>query len=294
MGLSPPQGLYPDFAPASGWDGRALGLAAFQRRDTSCWVDDLARTLDAGFPVGVLMHFSDPSVHDGHFRVVIGYDEAQNTITMLDPWDRTQATHADFVSASSPSASFRPQSEGHSSEPLTGNTLQPRVLVLPREQFCTLWNYRERNFNDTFDPYFGVVGAPFRVEPVFAENAVNRTLDITARVTYPLPPAFETGAQNFTVLNAVAVLTLPPSLTLAEGNTKAIQLGTMNPGDTRTVTWSTLSDDGQAKSKVQTVLTVTAFGVVSGAVPEMSWSANSTRPGYRYSDLIGGQAQLPY
>ena len=57
-------------APKSGWSPyRPLGLAAYGKRDTSCWLDELHALVAAGFPVIVLQHYAIPVEEgDGHLR----------------------------------------------------------------------------------------------------------------------------------------------------------------------------------------------------------------------------------
>ena len=95
LSKSPITGLYPAYAPVSGYAAsRPLGMAAFsQRHREGCWLSGLRTTLDMGIPVIVLMHYGPrPQLDDGHFRVVVGYktgvDENISSVLLYDPWDR--------------------------------------------------------------------------------------------------------------------------------------------------------------------------------------------------------------
>lgn len=263
LSTSPLAVIYPEFAPVNGWSPlRPLGLAAFSRRDVSCWLDDLRATLDLGYPVLLLMHYgpnaSDPT--DGHFRVVIGYTDT--AFQLLDPWDR----------------------EG-----------QPRVLSLESAHMCALWNYSENNgVGVSYNPFFAAVAAPWRVTIDFSEDPTTASLAIAVSVTYPCPHAFAAECARYPAHDVVLTIQLPPSLQLSPTNTSSVSFATLLAGESVSLVWLATSDDTHPKPSVATAIRVVAQGVVKGAVPAMYWSNTSTLPAYSYSDVIGGRAELPY
>jgi len=66
----------------TGYTTRGLGYAAFEYQLTT--IAQLTSLIDAGYPVGVLQ-WNNLTHNWGHFRVVVGYDDAAQTITVHDP-----------------------------------------------------------------------------------------------------------------------------------------------------------------------------------------------------------------
>lgn len=54
-------------------------LAVHERR-----VSDITRHLRKGYPV--IVNFTDPQLHDGHYAVVIGYHQDKKQIVLADPY----------------------------------------------------------------------------------------------------------------------------------------------------------------------------------------------------------------
>ena len=137
--------LYPKQSPQHGWKspGRPrLGYAAFGYREEACWIDELKELIANNIPVLMLMHFAYPIVaHDGHFRVAVGFDD--DNVYLHDPWDR-------------PADKDQPDS--------------PRLAVYNNTVLCAMWNYREKNINVTYDPYFAAAFLPWQV----VDDALNR------------------------------------------------------------------------------------------------------------------------
>ncbi len=270
-------GLYPSLAPTEGWTPfRPLGLASFARRDTACWLDGVRSTLDLGLPLVALMHFDGSHPHDGHFRVIIGYDgvDESGTFTMLDPWDRAMAAWA------------RPQA--------AAGPTQPRVFVVNASEMCRLWNYSENNGNVSYDPYFAAVGAPWGVTVEYSEDPVVPMLNIKASFTYTCPPAFSDVAAKLPARDVIATIGLPPSLALSASNKTQVAFGTVAPGQTVAVLWQAASDDTRPKGSTPTAISVSVAGIIASSVPYTYWGNGTYIPGYDYTDLIGGVAEVPY
>jgi predicted double-glycine peptidase len=69
----------------TGYTGRSTGYGGFEWwfAEQTC-IEDLKNLIDQGNPIVVLMWY-DSSHTNGHFRVVVGYDDSG--ITVHDPWD---------------------------------------------------------------------------------------------------------------------------------------------------------------------------------------------------------------
>jgi outer membrane protein assembly factor BamB len=66
----------------TGYTGRELGYAAFEYGFSG--INGLKPLIDSGYPI-IVLTAGDSSKTWGHFRVVIGYDDASSRITMQDP-----------------------------------------------------------------------------------------------------------------------------------------------------------------------------------------------------------------
>ena len=68
-----------------------------------------------------------------------------------------------------------------------------------------------------------------------------------------------------------------------------IALGTVHVGDHATVSWRVLCNEDAADKSIS----VSAWGVVSGSVPEARWQGQSVAyPEYSYVDAIGGETSV--
>ncbi len=292
-------------APKAGWsEYRPLGLGAFLRRSDSCWLGDLHALVAAGFPVIVLQHYSLPvQPGDGHYRVVVGFEEADNSTTLLDPWDRSNddAGFGWARSLRSAGAAARPAAAATTARASLSlgpagavGDVQPRVITLTAADMCALWNHAEPNGNVTNLPFFAAVVAPWTVQLSYAAvnlTAANASLQVTAVVTYVCPGASAALCAGGPVAaGAVANLTLPASLAVAGGGSTVASLGDLAPGDTATAVWYVAATQPVALPGPAGVMAVTAYGSVTASVPNSA----DLYPGYTYTDLIGGTAFLPY
>jgi len=295
---------FPAEAPQAGWNKkRYFGYGGFLHRDNGCWSDELKAILASGYPVILLMHYSDPSQQDGHFRVAFGYDEEDEMFLLLDPWDRNNNDDSLPLRYSKPhpvTKSVWPSGKHIrpyvlSKLPIQSD-IQPRVVSYSTEQLCALWNYSELNGNMTNLPYYGAFVAPWQVTLTYVEN-VDRSMTISANVTYLCPEPFcPTTDNTSTATNSSIMLSLPPNMKLI--NDKAsllIELGDVMPQDSLSVSWVVSVQDSLSKSEEQSSISVHAYGLIRSSVPDM-WLDTHTlyAAGYQYQDIIGGTATVLY
>jgi hypothetical protein len=86
----------------------------------------------------------------------------------------------------------------------------------------------------------------------------------------------------------MAAITLPDGMRLASSSNE-MPLGTINAGSTRKASWKATVDKPVAGKEIK----VTAYGIVSGHVPEARWTGEQkSYPPYDYTDAIGGEGSL--
>ncbi|ELR23873.1 uncharacterized protein ACA1_074400 [Acanthamoeba castellanii str. Neff] len=255
---------FPEQAPTRGWDCKRwpdqLGLGAFGHRRMTCWLDELKAAIAQDIPAIILMELGDVPF-DGHYRVLVGYDDRSRRVTLLDPWDR------DGV---------------------------PREVEYSYEVFCGLWAYVERLANATYPPNFAAIVAPWRIQ-IEQHKEGNNLATMVASITYTCPEPFcpvtagEKAVAAFVATNVTARITLPPNLPLSKGSL-TLDLGTLQPGSTVQAKWQVTRIPFAKTGPV----VVDAWGLISGslpAVPKLN-SSTSHYPAYTYVDAIGGSGTL--
>jgi hypothetical protein len=250
--LSAAQGsFFPNEAPTAGYPERPLGYAAFSHSAETPWLDDLKSLIAADIPVILLMTYAPDGTGGGHYRVAIGYDDAQGIMYFSDPWGRD--------------LKYLPGMEG--------------VIAWTYDEVLAAWNYAEYG---TSEPYFGVAILPWSVDVrVKGKTTVGSTLTVTAMVNYPCPRPFD--CTQFPASSASATIVLPEGMTLLDP--PATSLDTLTAGTTKSVSWK-IRIDTPVTGKA---ITVEAQGLVSGSVPEARWNGQSqVYPPYSYTDAIGG------
>jgi hypothetical protein len=111
------------------------------------------------------------------------------------------------------------------------------------------------------------------------------TVRVTADITYPCPQPFDCSA--YPASNTNAEIHLPPGMNVSGSPT--IDIGNLAVGRSATISWNVKVISDAAGS----VITVSAGGEVSGAVPQVSWNGNQVSyPAYNYTDEIGGEASV--
>jgi len=293
---------FPKEAPQAGWNKkRYYGYGGFLHRDTECWTDELKDVLAGGHPVILLMHYSDPSQQDGHFRVAFGYEETAGTFMLLDPWDRNNSDDSLPLGYRTPHPITKPSGQrikprAHPLSTSAFDDVQPRVVTYSTEELCALWDYSELNGNATNLPFYGAFVAPWQVVLTYTENC-DRSMTITANVTYLCPTPFcPTSDNTSTALNSTILLTLPSHMKLVDQKASLlIELGEVAPEDSLSVSWVVSVEDPLEKSDERSSISVHAYGLISSSVPDM-WLDTHTlyAAGYQYQDVIGGTATVLY
>jgi len=213
----------------------------------------------------ILMEFGDYP-DDGHFRVLIGYNDTSREVTMLDPWDRDN---------------------------------DPPVVHFTYDVFCGLWDLPEPMYNVTYFPNFAAIVTPWKVKVSIVnieagkknnnQEAVMAT--VVAEILYPCPYPFcnATGIPPFIAHNSAAQLTLPSTAKLMAQN-KTIIIGDLLPGHSVIVKWDVSLSGDLSPGEVE----VEAWGLVSGSLPKVpKFNSSSTwYPAYKYTDVIGGTGSL--
>lgn len=243
--------FFPNVGPNAGFVERGLGYAAFSFSSDRFWLPELKTLIAHDIPVIVLMNYA-PTGGGGHYRVVMGYDDARGLIYFIDTWGRDTLHLNNW----------------------TG------ILPWTYADFQSGWNYTEYG---TAHPYFGVVVMPWSVNiAVKGKTTAGSTFTVTASVTYPCPMPFD--STMFPASDAFAGISLPSGMTLV-GPSAQVSLGTMGAGTSSTITWTVHADRNSHGS----VISVTAGGIVTGHVPD-AWATGQINyyPAYDYTDVIGG------
>eukprot|EP01114_Cavostelium_apophysatum_P012824 TRINITY_DN2965_c0_g1_i1.p1 TRINITY_DN2965_c0_g1~~TRINITY_DN2965_c0_g1_i1.p1 ORF type:complete len:384 (-),score=45.27 TRINITY_DN2965_c0_g1_i1:7-1158(-) len=256
---------FPNVSLSAGYPSLPLGLAAFWRDSDEFWLDDLKFLIANDYPIAVLMHFLPNGTHDGHFRVVTGYDDTTEQITMNDPWNR----------------------DGY-----------PPVAVWSYADFKDAWYYFEPAQNARNKPYFGAFIAPLHIEAdIHYEPGQNKVAYLSAYTVYPcFSPWFECKTniplQNLIVSLEYDVTQISINATSwfsGNASTSSYNLGTLLPGDFAYATWTLVCQGSCVGQQVK----IKAAGVVASTTPE-TYCCNSTDnvpmnyPAYTYTDMIGG------
>ena len=247
--------FFPKVGPSAGFLERGLGYAAFSFSSERFWLPELKTLVAHDIPVIVLMTYT-PTGGGGHYRVVMGYDDARGLIYFIDTWGRDTLHLNNW----------------------TG------ILPWTYADFQSGWNYTEYG---TEHPYFGTVVLPWTVNTVISgKQTAGSTGTVTASITYPCPKPFDSAM--FPASDAFARISLPAGMTLV-GSSPQVSLGTIGAGDSTTVTWTVHYDQNLHGASI----IVTAGGLVSGYVPDAQWNGQTNYyPAYDYTDMIGGTGSI--
>jgi len=254
---------FPNSSLSGGYPGSHFGFGSFWKDSQQEWLDDLKSVIAQDIPVAVLMNFSpnETANSDGHFRVVVGYDDTKQEITMNDPWN------------------------------LGGN---PEIAVWPYSDFLTCWNYIEQQ-SPRVNPYFGVIVVPWNIT-VSAQTIESNLVHVKATIEYVCPAPFDPSL--FPVSSASASLMLNfegGDAWLLPESELSVALGDLAAGETTQADWSVLCD-GPCAGNLQA--SVRATGVVRNeeAATICCNSTHSDRPinypSYTYFDVIGGETSF--
>jgi hypothetical protein len=254
--LSSAQGrFFPHDVPTAGYPERPLGYASFPYSSDNFWLDDLKSLIAIDIPVILLMTF-EPDGGGGHYRTVIGYDDSKGIVYFSDPWGRDQNHQTNW----------------------TG------ITAWTYDELQSGWNYTAEGEDH---PYWGMVMMPWQID-VKTTGRLNpgSTSTVTADITYPCPEPFDPAL--FPARDAKAVINLPDGMRLASGS-RTVSLGEMTAGSTKRASWKVAIDEPLTWNAIN----VTAYGIVSGHIPEARWTGEQKfYPPYDYIDAIGGEVTL--
>lgn len=264
---------YPDQAPQKGWKPSIPhGMAGFGYYGEECWIQELKQVIKQGYPILVLNHFSESDL-GGHFRVAIDFDE--DSITLLDPWDR----------------------------------FWPRIVTFSNEEFCDLWNIPEYYESS---PYWGGFIAPLEVDLSYDTQNYTKTgrdndylnyIRVNAEIRYPCPEPFcdqnPNAINNFTAKNSFISLSLPSNMRELNNNSR-IEIGDFPPAKTISHYWDIEIDDSLDKfdENLSSIIRAEVVGEIEGSVAEAFCcyedGASVYYPPYSYTDTISGVGEIHY
>jgi len=133
----------------TGYSNRKLGYAAFEGYDLT--MDDVKDSLNNGKPLIVMMWWT-ASKENGHYRVVIGYNDTH--IIMHDPWNVD----------------------------LWGGTFGGANMSMSYSLFLDLWNYSDN---------WGLLVQPLEIEVAASSVSTEGNFEILSEFTYPCPMHFD-------------------------------------------------------------------------------------------------------
>eukprot|EP00026_Physarum_polycephalum_P007289 Phypoly_transcript_07348.p1 GENE.Phypoly_transcript_07348~~Phypoly_transcript_07348.p1 ORF type:complete len:336 (+),score=33.66 Phypoly_transcript_07348:114-1121(+) len=251
--LSASNGLdYPENALVNGIPGKPLGFASFGNYGAQ-WLDELKGCIASNVPIIILMTYAHDDA-EGHYRVAVGYDDENQTISLHDPWGR----------------------DG-----------QPHNVTYSYDDFLSLWNYTE-TAADPQGPFFGLMISPFDLQTNIHQKSDSRLVIQTVATYSALPPFTQV---DYPVSNVLVSLTLPfPSnFTLSKNSTQTLNLGSVNPGEYVKASWEV-----ECNLCSNFIGTIEVRGFVSGHVPSSKWQHIHAYPPYQYVDVIGGSQVVSF
>ena len=228
----------------TGYTGRGLGYGAFSYSSGTFWLDGLKALIDQGYPVIVSGYWGyetsgnsntvPASSPIGHFRVVVGYDDATQQVIVQDPWGRDFKHQGDFQGTMSNHPGYDSDFAG---------------IRFSYDYFKQLWSY---NFTRGYNAVFV---SPWHVD--ISSSGSGSNLTVTATVTYPCPAPFDVS--QYPASDVRVTLSLPSGLTFAGGETATKTAPSLGAAGTLTESWHVV-----ASSSGSYDVSVTAQGHVSG------------------------------
>lgn len=275
--------LFPDDALEGGFQGRAYGFPAFGYSGPQPWIQDLISLLANNLPVIVLQQWALNDT-EGHYRLVVGYDQDAQKMVLLDPWDRDSA---------------------------------PRVLKVSMEHFIQLWNKTDENSipaiaggdSERRRAFFGMAIVPFDLE-VHGINATTPqgsiyTKNITVSAFYRCPAPFNCTDKSLP-LDKVQIrldwVGLTPCDTSGacwmdgtQFQQRRVSLDPILPNDDLGAPQSWLLQCDQTRSGIacarvfeQSSIRVTVYGLLTATLPPVyCCGSNVPFPPSHYMDAIG-------
>ncbi len=189
----------------TGYTARSLGYATFEYEPGTSWLGSLKSLIDSGYPI-IVNTWYDESEVNGHYRVVVDYDDSDYAVRLHDPWDPATYGYGKYGGA---------------------------FLRLSYDDFEDLWSRNN---------YWGLFVSPWTVEMVAPETVKQGDhFTINATTTYPCPAPFSTT--HYPASFTEATLTLPSGFTLESGETPTIDIGDLGPGGFTTVSWHVIASN---------------------------------------------------
>jgi hypothetical protein len=257
----------------TGYTGRSVGYAGFYFASESPWIDGLKSILAMGYPVITLVEWM-PDMEGPHYRVVVGYDDAEGVLIINDGWSRELKDDMEYEGSTSslanPNAWDPEQVEGYR---MTYDDFE-LTWRCPTEP----WGVPDLAYGAAFVvPWEVSVSAPSRVSP-------GEEFTLSASVKYPcVEPFLSGGFPTFPAEDTTVSLSSGASISTVACDT-TVEVGTMDAGEIVEVSWTLVLD--ACESEVMS-LEVSAAGLVSGSLDV--WK---DYPAYGYIDLIGGSESI--
>jgi len=267
---------FPNVSLSNGYLNTSFGLSSFWRDSDEFWLDSLKVLIANDVPVIILMHFAPNGTNDGHFRVVVGYDDINNQIIMNDPWNRDN---------------------------------NPPIAVWSYADFQNAWYYFEPASPRT-RPYFGAVLMPWIIDSQVTKGSTANTYNIDSTILYPCPQPFNCSqypSQNVLIslqydIQSLTIQSSSSSLSPNSPSSMSFFFPSLNAGFAVEILW-TIQCLIESCSGME--LSIKATGIVMNTTPS-TFCCNSTSENlknissinyqqYSYTDIIGGQSffQIP-
>lgn len=215
----------------TGYTNRGLGYAAFYFASETFWLEGLKALIDQDYPIIVLNNFgyytagnsgnTPASALVGHYRVVVGYDDVNQEVLILDPWSRDYKQTCDFQGVTKPTPSYDEDFE---------------YLRFSYDYFQQLWSYNYTR------PYRALFIAPWSIEiDAPATVSPGSKFSVTVTVKYPCPEPFDNTL--YPASDAEVTISLPDGFTLVGTQTTTKAVGTLSAGGTVQVEWKVRASD---------------------------------------------------
>lgn len=221
-----------------------------------------------GYPVIVLVWWAPGYEGGDHYRVVVGYDDAEGVLIINDGWSREFKVDSDYQGSTSQSAN-----ENALDTDFTG-------VKWTYEDFLDTWRCPTTRWGVSDLRYGGVFVAPWEVViSAPSDVAPGERFKVTATITYPCVGPF--GSERFPTFTAEDFqATLVPGVDFkVMKSPDASAIGSLSAGDTVELSWTLKAGDNEGAFSFD----VLATGLVSGSLGE--WK---DYPAYDHTDLIGG------
>lgn len=225
-------------------------------------------------------HFSNLSTSaGGHSEHITGYTARSLGYAAFECWDMTIDQLKSLIAGGYPIIVLTPWhyrvAVGYSDTRIVfQDSNYGENTSITTEEFDTEWDYSS---------HWALFVCPWQISVSISNDTTpGSVFNITASITYPLPPPFPEWQYPATSSNAT--ITLPAELSLIPGQTevKPISLTDLTAGTSTNITWTL-----QADAPGTYLISVKAEGKVTGSVPPLP----SFPEPLNYEDRIGGFIQ---